>query len=121
MDFLISKHLLSKSDFFFNFNVVKSLDNIINESKKSGKFSEIPNMLFYGANGCGKHSVVDYFIYNLFDCKTHGTESQLFTYEKFEISIKSIDYEFKVTPYFLLIDNSINIPLSFKTKLKFIC
>lgn len=106
MDFLISKPLISKSDFYFNFNIAKNLDNIINECKKSGKFSEIPNMLFYGANGCGKHSVIDYFIYNLFDCKSIGSESQIFTYEKFEITIKSVEYEFKLTPYFLLIDNS---------------
>ena len=105
MDYLIFKPLIKSSDFFFNKNIEKHLSNIISICKKSEKLTEIPNILFYGSKGCGKHSIIEYFIFNLLDCPKINEDFSLFKYDNFEVVIKSEIYNFKITPYFLLLDN----------------
>lgn len=100
------KHMIHKlykiEDFQFNQKIVKKLDNIIRTVKTTDKFNEIPNILFYGLPGSGKKSLVNYFIFNLFDCEKLDNHL-MFKTELMEIEINKYKYQFIYSNYFLII------------------
>lgn len=104
MEYLISHKLINKTDFYFNGKVRKHLDNIIESVKKSKNYIEIPNMLFIGLNGSGRHSIVKYFIFNLFNCQNIDN-NDIFYYDLMKFKVNSSIYYLKYTNYFLMIDN----------------
>lgn len=104
MERLICYKLINKTDFYFNVKVRKHLDNIIESVKKSENYNEIPNMLLIGLSGSGRHSIMKYFVFNLFNCQNIDN-NDIFYYELMEFKNKTTSYYLKYTNYFLMIDN----------------
>lgn len=100
---LTDKYQLYKiNDFCFNQRIVENLDNIIKVVKKTSNYNEIPNLLLYGLPGSGKKSLVDYFIFNLFDCQKTDNIIKFKT-DIFETEINKHLYKFLISEYFIFI------------------
>lgn len=106
----INYQLLKANDFYFNNRICRQINNIIKITQETGKYSELPNILFYGPEGCGKYSTMLYFILSLYNVKPITDNYNIFKTDEFKIKIKKTEYIFNLTEYYLLIDelNSVN-------------
>lgn len=101
----INYQLLKANDFYFNNRICRQLNNIIKITQETEKYTELPNILFYGPEGCGKYSTMLYFILSLYNVKPITDNYNIFKTEELKLKIKKIEYTFNLTEYYLLIDD----------------
>ena len=98
--FLIDKFNLNNTDdIFFHEDIIRKLDILAQDDC-------IPHLIFYGDNGVGKKTLINYFLTKLFDETVHNIRNVTYSIEN--NSKKKEDIEVKQSNYHLVIEPNNN-------------